>query len=480
MTSPSEPVPGAAAHAQPAARGTLLGALRDALAGRPIDYTRGSMTRAITLLAVPMVLEMAMESTFAIVDVYFVSRLGSAAVAAVGLTESMITIVFAIAIGLSMSVTAMVARRIGEQDEEGAATAAAQAIALGAVLTLVLGVPLAFFGGDLLRLMTPDAEVVAVGSGYTSIMLGAHGVILFLFLNNAIFRGAGDATLAMYSLAIANGVNIVLDPCLIFGLGPFPELGVTGAGIATVCGRGTGVLFQFWALRRGVGRVRLRRRFLRVEPAAMLRLVRLSLGGIGQFLIATASWIVLARIVASFGAAASAGYAIALRIVIVAILPAFGVSNATATLVGQNLGAKHPDRAERSVWLTGVYTMALLALVTVVFLIWADGLIGFFSDAPDVVEYGVQALRIISYGYVFYAWGMVLVQAFNGAGDTWTPTKINLGCYWAFQIPLALALAHTLGLGASGVFWSVCIAEAVMAVIALLVFRRGQWKTRVV
>lgn len=446
------------------------------LRGESQDCTRGPLGRAVVLLALPMVLEMAMESTFSIVDVYFVSRVGDAAVAAVGVTESMLTIVYAFGIGLAMATTALVARRIGEKNVDGAVRGASAAIALGLVLAILLGLPGLLFPDTLLRLMGAPAEVVETGAGYTRAVLGGSGVVLFLFLNNAIFRGAGDPALALRTLVLANGINIVLDPCLIFGWGPFPQLGVTGAGVATLIGRSVGVVYQFWMLRRGTGALALRGPSARVERSIVAELVRLSTGGVAQLFIATASWVALFKIVAPFGKEVLSGYTIAVRIVIFALMPAWGLSNAAATLVGQNLGARQPERAERSVWLTGFYNMVFMCLVTALFLAFAPELVAFFTDKPETHAIGVQALRTLAYGYVFYAWGMVIAQAFNGAGDTQTPTRINFFCFWCFQIPLAWTLAHPLGMGPQGVFWSVCIAESVLAAVAILLFRRGKWK----
>jgi len=454
------------------------GSVRDALSGRQHDYTSGNLNRAIVLLAVPMVLEMCMESVFAVVDVYWVGRLGKSAVAAVGLTESVITLLYAIAFGLAMSTTAMVARRIGEKNTAGAVTAATQAVGVGILIAALIGIPGAIWGGHVLRLMGASDETIAVGGGYTRVMLGTNVVILLIFLNNAVFRGAGDAVIAMRALWLANGINIVLDPFLIFGWGPFPELGVTGAAVATTCGRGTGVVYQLWALRRGRGRVRLAGPACRFAPQVVLRLLRLSIGSIGQLLVATASWVALMRIAAFFGDDVLAGYTIAIRILIFAVLPAWGLSNAAATLMGQNLGARQPDRAGRAVWLTGAYNMAFMALVTLVFLFAAGDLIVLFNADPEVIAIGSEALRVISYGYVFYAWGMVMTQAFNGAGDTMTPTWVNLGCFWCFQIPLAWTLARRTELGPSGVFWAVMIAETVLALVLIALFRRGAWRTR--
>ncbi|HEX8185292.1 MAG TPA: MATE family efflux transporter [Blastocatellia bacterium] len=452
--------------------------LREAVGGSRQNFTEGSIGRAIVLLAVPMVLEMMMESLFGIVNVFWVAHLGASSVAAVGLTESLLTLVFAVAMGLSMATTAMVARRIGEKDHAGASVAAVQAIAIGVIVSLVLGAVGLLFTPKLLTLMGATAEIVEVGSGYGSVILGGNIVILLLFLNNAIFRGAGDAAIAMRALWLANVVNIILDPCFIFGLGPFPRLGVTGSAIATTIGRGVGVIFQLYVLFSHKGRVQVGKEQARLHVKVMLRLLRVSLGGMFQFLVATASWVMLMRIVAIFGGAALAGYTIAIRIVVFALLPSWGMSNAAATLVGQNLGAGKPDRAERSVWVTGFSNMVVLALVTILFLIFAEPLIRIFTDDPEVMPYGIDALRFISYGYVFYAYGMVMVQSFNGAGDTTTPTIINICCYWLLQIPLAYVLSIRVGMGAQGVFLAITIAESLLAVVGILVFRRGRWKNR--
>jgi len=454
----------------------LLREIKAALAGHDHDYTSGSLTRSIWLLAVPMVLELSMESVFAICDIFFVSRLGDDAVAAVGVTEAMLTIVYALAIGLAMSGTALVARRIGEKNRDGAVRAATAAIAVGVIAGILLGIPGFLFAEDLLRLMDAPESVVQTGVGYARIILGFNVVVLLIHLQNGIFRGAGDAGLAMRSLWLANGINLVLDPVLIFGLGPFPGMGMTGAALATTIGRGIGCLYQIGILRSGLGRLALRGSAFVLRMRLVLEIVRLSFGTIGQLLIATSSWVALMRIVAPFGETALAGYTIAIRIVIFAFMPAWGLSNAAATLVGQNLGARRPDRAERAVWLTGLYNMAFLAAVTVVFLTLAPYLIGVFTSEPATAAVGVSALRILSYGYVFYAWAMVMTQAFNGAGDTMTPTWMNFFCFWCFQIPIAWILARPLGFGPEGVFWSVCLAESVLAVVAITVFRRGKWK----
>ena len=452
--------------------------VREALAGSQQDFTKGNLNRAIALLAVPMVLEMTMESVFAVVDVFFVARVGEAAIATVGLTEGMLTLIYAVAIGLSMGTTAMVARRIGEKQPEAAATVATQSILLGTVVGAIVGIAGALSAPKLLRLMGATSEIVESGSGYTTVLLATNVVIMLIFLNNAIFRGAGDASLAMRSLWLANGINIVLDPCLIFGWGPFPELGLTGAAVATSIGRGTAVVYQLVVLARGNGRIRLLWTRWVIVPRVMGRLLRVSFGGVLQFLVETASFVGLVRIVAMFGSTALAGYTIGIRIVVFAFLPSWGLSNAAATLVGQSLGAGKPDRAERSVWLTGVYNMIFLGLISLVFIAFPRQLVGFFHDDPEVIAHGVNTLRIISYGYVFFAWGMVTVQCFNGAGDTMTPTWVNLFCYWICQIPLAYYLAVTLGMGPSGVYWSIAISYSLSAAVGLWLFRRGRWKTR--
>lgn len=454
--------------------------LVEAIRGSELDYTQGSIGRAILLLAVPMVLEMAMESVFAVVDVFFVASLGASAVATVGLTESMLTLVYAVAIGLSMGTTAMVARRIGEKNPEEAARTAVQAVLVGIAASVPFALVGIFFAKDALVLMGADPWVLEHGYKYTRWMLGGNVVIMLLFMNNAIFRGAGDAAIAMRVLWVANGINIVLGPTLIRGWGPFPELGVEGAGIATTIGRGTGVLMQFFVLFRGARHIRVLWSQVQVNAALMWRLVRVSLGGIGQFVIATSSWIFLVRIMSEFGSAALAGYTIAIRIVIFTFLPAWGLSNAAATLVGQNLGAKQPERAERSVWLTGLANMGFMAVVAAVYIIWNEPLIRVFTDDPEVIAIGADCLRIVSYGYLFYAWELVMINAFNGAGDTITPTIINFICFWMIEIPVAYVLAMKTGMGAHGVYWSIVIAESAAGLIAIFWFRRGKWKTRMV
>jgi len=451
-----------------------------ALTGKELDFTTGPVGRAIVLLAIPMVLEMVMESVFALTDAFFVSRLGTDAVATVGLTEAMITILFAVAVGTGMATTAMVARRIGERDVAGARVAAAQSILLGLVLTVVVALPGVLFAKELLQLMGGTPELVASGHGYTRVLFGGSATIMLIFLLNAVFRGAGDAAIAMRVLWIANAVNIVLDPCLIFGLGPFPELGVMGAAVATTIGRGTGVAIQLWVLLRGGSRIRLELSDLAPQFGVILRLFRLSVGGILQFLIGTSSWVAMVWIIGGFGAGAVAGYTLAIRLIVFAILPSWGLANAAATLVGQNLGAGQPERAEISVWRAGLYNMIFLLCVAVVFIAAAGPLIGIFSTESDVLKYGVSCLVWVSIGYPFYGWGMVMVQAFNGAGDTYTPTVINFFCYWLFQLPLAYFLAHGTQLGATGVFIAITAAESLIAVVGILIFRRGRWKHRVV
>jgi putative MATE family efflux protein len=417
-----------------------------------------------------------MESLFGIVNVYWVAHLGKEQAAAVGVTESLLTIVFTVALGLSMGTTAMVARRIGEKDHEGAARVAEQSILLGALISIPIGIAGALFSKQLFQAMNAEAGVGAIGGGYMAIIFGANVVIMLLFLINAIFRGAGDAAIAMRALWIGNLINLVLDPCLIFGWGPFPELGVTGSAIATTIGRGCAVVYQFTKLSGGGSRVPVRFNRLLPDFGLMKNLLRISLGGMFQFLVATAAWMLLMSIVGLFGAAAQAGYTIAIRIILVTLLPSWGMSNAAATLVGQNLGAQKPERAEKSVWLAGHANAVFLTLVALIFIVFPEYLIRIFTNDQTVIPYGVDALRYISYGYTFYGYGMVMAAAFNGAGDTYTPTVMNLICFWLIQIPLAYTLARWTGLQTTGVFLAITIAESILAVIAMLVFRRGKWK----
>lgn len=450
--------------------------LRRALRGDTSDYTRGPVGRAVFLLAVPMVLEMVMESVFAITDIFFVSRLGPGAVAAVGLTEAAVTILYALAIGLSMGATAMVSRRIGEKKTDEAATVAAQALWLGLAVSAIVATIGIVWGAEILGLMGASDEVVRQGSGYTQVLLGGSVTIMYLFLINAIFRGAGDASIAMRSLWLANGINIVLDPILIFGLGPFPEMGVTGAATATTIGRGIGVAYQLFYLFGPKGRIQVLRRHLAIVASVMRRLMRVSVGGVLQFLITTSSWIVLVRIISTYGNEAVAGYTIAIRVIIFTILPAWGLANAAATLVGQNLGAERPNRAVRSVWRAAQFNLIFLSLVGIVFITLAEPILKLFTNDPAVIIYGRQCLHWISYGYPAYGIGMVVIQAINGAGDTGTPTRINLVCYWLFQLPLAFWLANSKGLGPTGAFIAIFAAETMMAALAVWAFRRGKWK----
>jgi putative MATE family efflux protein len=442
------------------------------------DYTTGDIGKLIIALAVPMVLEMLGESLFGIVDIYFVARLGADSVATVMLTESTLVLVFGIALGLSMATTAVVARRIGEKDPEGAADAAVQAIIIGIVISVIVGAIGITFAPNLLRIMGATPEVIAIGHRYTSVLLGGSLVIFLIFLINAVFRGAGDPSLAMRTLWLANAINIVLDPCLINGWGPFPRLGVMGAAVATTTGRSIGVAFQIYALMNGLSRVRVRLAQIRLHAEVMVRLIRVSITGMIQFLIATASWLALIRIASLFGTTAVAGYGLGIRIFLFVILPSWGLSNAAATLVGQNLGAGHPERSERSVYQTGFYNMFYMGFLSVVFLLFAPQLAGFFTDDAAVLPVAVTLLRVLSFGNIFYAWGMVLVQAFNGSGDTATPSVINFFCYWMLQIPLAWFLATVVGMGPKGVFTSIPVAEASMTISAFLVFRRGAWKRK--
>jgi putative MATE family efflux protein len=454
---------------------SLWQSIREALRGSHQDYTKGSLNRSILLLAIPMVLEMVLESLFAVVDVFWVSRLGADAIATVGLTESVLTLVFAVGMGLGMSATAMVARRIGEKDPEGAAISAVQAIFLGLLLSVALGVPFFLFAPHVLGLMGASPAIVATGVNYTRIALGGSGVVMMLFLNNAIFRGAGDAAIAMRLLWVSNILNLILDPCLIFGLGPFPKLGVTGAALATFSGRSVGVLYQFYRLAKGTERIHILTRHMRLRGTVLWRLVRVSIAGILQFLISQASWIGLVRIVSLFGAPALAAYTIGIRIVIFAILPSWGLSNAAATLVGQNLGAGHPDRARKAVWRTGLWNVIFLGSVGIVFIVFAPGIIGLFTQDPAVVGDAIACLRIFSCGNMAFAYGMVMLAAFNGAGDTLTPTYVNLFGFWVLEIPLAWTLAMHTAMRVNGVFVAVVVAQSVVVLIGVMLFRRGRW-----
>ncbi len=450
----------------------------EAVSGSEQDFTEGKLSRAILLLSIPAVLEMVMESVFVIVDIYFVSKLGANAVATVGITESIVTIIYAIAIGLGTATTSLVSRRIGEKNPDAASVAAYQAILTGFVISILIGLPGALLSKKLLGAMGASQIIIGSMSGYTSIMLGGNIVIMMLFIINAIFRSAGDAAVAMKVLWIGNIINIILDPCLIFGLGPFPHLGVVGAAVATNIGRGTAVLVQFYLLFFGKKRIRLSVHHLLVDFKIMFKLLQLAFGSIGQNLIGTTSWIALVRILSIFGSEVVAGYTIAIRIIGFTLLPSWGISNAASTLVGQNLGAGKPERAERSVWITGWVNMILLSVIGLILFLFPEIFIRFFIDNENVIKSGVPGLRIISIGFAAYGLGMVLVNSFNGAGDTSTPLKINIFAFWFIEIPLAWLLAIKTGFHEEGVYTSIVVAESLMTIIAWLVFRRGKWKLK--
>ena len=451
---------------------------RESLRDSDADLTTGSTGRALGLLAIPMVLEMSMEAVFAVVDIAFVSRLGTAAVAAVGITEALITVLYAVAIGLGMGATAMVSRRIGAGDPDEAAQVTGQAIWVGLILSILIGAFGLVFARELLQLMGADAEVVETGRGFTAVLIGGSGSILFLFLLNAAFRGAGDAPVALRALMLANGINIVLDPCLIFGIGPFPELGVTGAGVATTIGRSIGVAYLGYYLFTDYGRLRLRPRHMLLSPKLIRRLLYISIGGIGQFLIATSSWIAVMRIIALYGSAPIAAYTIAIRMIEFAILPAWGLGNAAATLVGQNLGAGQPERAARTTWQAARYNVAFMTVVGILLLVFAPTIVSWFSSDPEILRYGTNCLRIMGIGYPAYAAGMIVIQALNGAGDTRSPSVMNLICFWIVQIPLAYWLAESVGMGPNGVFTAIVMSETLLTIIAVLVFRTNRWQSQ--
>lgn len=451
--------------------------LKEALLGSEQSFTTGSIDRAIFLLSVPMIVEMGMEALFAIIDVFYVSRLNDTnAIAVIGLTESMLTIIYSIAIGLSMGATAMVARRVGEKDIKAAEVAAVQALFVGLSLSILISIAGGIYADDLLKLMGADEGIIASGAGYTRWMFSGNVTIMLLFLINAIFRGAGDASIAMRALIIANGLNIVLDPIFIFGWGFIPGYGVEGAAMATNIGRGIGVTYQLYHLLKGKGLIKLHAQNLMIQWNIVWNLLKVSAGGTAQFVIASASWIFLVRIVSNFGSSALAGYTIAIRVIVFAILPAWGMANAAATLVGQNLGAAQPDRAEKSVWRTAFFNMIFLGLITVLFFSMAGPILRMFTSDEAVLENGILCLQIVSLGYIFYAYGMVISQAFNGAGDTMTPTILNLFGFWTFQIPLAYTLAMVFDFGPPGVYAAISIAESCIAIVAVIIFRRGKWK----
>jgi putative MATE family efflux protein len=459
---------------------SFISDVAEAISGTEQDFTEGRLGRAILLLSIPALLEMVMESIFVIVDIFFVSRLGAEAVATVGLTESVLTIIYAISLGLGTATTSMVSRRIGEKKPDAASRAAFQAIITGLTVSLIIGVPGFLFADNLLDLMGASPSIVEDMSGYARIMIGGNVVIMLLFIINAIFRSAGDAAVAMKVLWIGNIINILLDPCLIFGLGPFPEMGINGAATATIIGRGTAVLIQLYLLFFGKKRIRLSVNHLSVDFGLIFKLLKLSVGTIGQNLISTTSWVALVRIISIFGSEVVAGYTIAIRIIGFTILPSWGISNAASTLVGQNLGAKKPERAERAVWVTGWVNMILLGVIGLILFLFPEPFIGFFIDESEVFVSGVEGLKIISIGFIAYGLGMVLVNSFNGAGDTTTPLKINFFAFWMVEIPLAWLLAIKAQMNENGVFIAIVVAETLMTLIAWLVFRRGKWKLKVV
>ena len=474
MHSPME----STAPSAPAESGGLWRDLVDALRGTEHDYTNGALGRAIFLLAVPMVVEMSMESLFAVVDIFFVGRLGPAAVATVGMTESLMIVIYTLGFGLSIGATATVARRIGEKDRDGAARAAVQVLLLGALISGVLGVVGAIFAPQLLAVMGAAPEVIATGTTYARVMLGGSMTAFLLFVINATFRGAGDPAVAMRVLIIANTINMVLDPLFIFGIGPFPELGVTGAAVATTTGRAIGFCIALRMMMSPSGHLRVRREHLKLEPATMMGIVRLSTAGTFQTAIATMSWMGLIRVVAGFGATAMAGYTIAIRLVIFAFMPAFGLGGAAATLVGQSLGAKKPDRAAEAVRVATKYDVIFMSAVGLVFWVFAVPIVGLFTADAGAASIAAQGLRTMAIGFPLFGAGMVLEQAFNGAGDTWTPTWINLIVYWIIQIPAAWVLAYPMGYGVEGAFVAVTVAYCVFVIIAYFLFKRGKWKEK--
>lgn len=444
--------------------------LKESLNSEHQDFTTGSIRKAIFMLAIPMMLEMGMESVFAVVDIFFVSKLGPNATATVGLTESFITIIYSIAIGLSMAATAVVARRVGEKNPEGAARAGAQALMICIALSIVLGIAGFFLAEKILEMMGASAEVIAMGKTYTRIMLTGNVVIMLLFLINGIFRGAGDAMIAMKSLWLANICNIILCPIMI------NRFGLTGAAIATTTGRGIGVCYQVYHLMKGKGIIKMMLAHFKPDSQLIRSILSIASTGTLQFIVASASWIVMSRLIAGFGSDAVAGYTIAIRLIIFFLMPAWGMSNAVATLVGQNLGAQQPDRAEKSVWQTARYSAIFMAGVSLLFVCFAEFFVGLLSKEPNVIKTGVTALRIISLGYVFYGVGMVVINAFNGAGDSRTPTWINLFWFWIFQIPFAYLLAQTCNLGTMGVFIAIVTTETMISVTSIIIFRKGKWK----
>lgn len=460
---------------------TFLSVLREALGGTERDFTKGSIPLALTILAIPMILEMSMEALFAIVDTFFVAKLGAAPVAVVGLTESVLALIYAVAIGLSIGATATVARRFGEKDFDGAARAATHVVYLGLFVSILMGIIGLIFAPQIYSLLGADEEVLNIGLPFMRIMLGTNAVIVFLFVLNGIFRGVGDAAIALRVLVIANGLNIILNPLLIFGVWIFPEMGVTGSALSTVIGRGSGVAYAAWALfGRNNGRLEVRREHWKFDPELLWSLTRLSSTAVLQLLVTTATWSVLIRIIAVFGSVAIAGYQIGLRIFVFLLLPVVGLANAAAALVGQNLGAGESERAERSVWIAGATAAALLGTVGLFFVLFAESLVSIFTTDQQVAAYASDCLRIIGYGYAFYGLAMVTESSFNGAGDVWTPTYINIAVLWVLEIPLAYVLATGYGMGPQGVFWAISISFTIWTVVAVAVFRRGKWKQKTI
>ncbi len=456
---------------------TIFSLFKDAILGRQQDFTQGSIRKAVFLLAIPMILEMLMESIFALVDIIYVSRVSVNAVATVGLTESVLTLVYAVAIGLSMAATALVARRTGEKDNEGANQTAVQVIFLGIFISILISIVGILYPKEILELMGGEPDLIEEGYRYTQVLLGGNITVMLLFLINAIFRGAGNASIAMWTLILSNGLNIILDPIFIFGLGPIPAHGVEGAAIATTIGRGTAVIAQLLVLFFGAGKIKLAAKDLVIRIAVMVNLIKVSLGGIGQFIIGTSSWVFLMRIMSEFGSEVLAGYTIAIRIMMFTLMPAWGMSNAAATLVGQNLGAKKPERAEKSVWITSKYCAYFMGSVSLVYIFFAPTFLGWFSENTLVVENGALCLQIIAAGYIAYAYGMVVIQSFNGSGDTKTPTYVNFVCFWLFQLPFAYIMAITLDFGPVGVFTAITLAEVLIAIVGVWLFKKGKWKT---
>lgn len=454
--------------------------VREAFAGSTRDFTKGSIGVAIFILSVPMIIEMFAESLFALFDIFFVAHLGADAVAVVGLTESMMALVYAVAFGLAIGATATVARRIGEKDLDGAAKTATHVLYLGVIVSIAMSIPGIILAPSIFRVLGAEPQVIESGVTFMRIMLGGNAAVVFIFLLNAIFRGAGDAAIAMRVLWFANVLNIILAPCFIFGIAFFPQLGVTGAAVGTTLGRSAGVLYALWFLFRGEKRFVIHRDHWKLDTDLLVRIVKLSATAVFQFLIGTASWSVLVRVVAGFGSVAIAGYVIGLRVIVFALLPALGLSNAAATLVGQNLGAGKPERAERSVWTASVVNAVIYGTIGLIFVIFAAPIVSIFTQDPEITGYAVACLRIVSYGFLFYGFGMVLETAFNGAGDTWTPTYINLCLFWLFEIPLAYVLAYVFNLGPQGVFWAIMIAFSALAIVSALLFSRGKWKLKTV